>query len=104
MTGVQTCALPISRVPSGVGIQVLEDSTESAPPVAPSLEAESGHPSGWWFHLGYTGPALFYRPSDKTCISLLLNRRGPNGELLDAEALRARRWGILLRSVGQSGR
>jgi hypothetical protein len=93
----------LSSFPSGPGLHILEDPTEEAPPPAPALKAEPGPPSGWWFHLGYTGPALFYRPADQSCIGLLLHRRGPVGELLDAEALRARRWAALAGFVGQSG-
>ena len=93
----------LSRIPPGAGIHVFEDATDHAPPEAPPLETEPGAPSAWWFHLGYTGPALFYRPSDRCCLALLLHRRGPAGELLDAEALRARRWKALARFVGQSG-
>ncbi len=85
------------------GIHLVEDPTDDAAPAAPPVEAEPGPPSGWWFHLGYTGPALFYRPSERCCIALLLHRRGPDGGLLDAEALRARRWQALARFVGQSG-
>ncbi len=93
----------LSRIPAGSGLKVLEDATEAAPAAVPALRDDPGPASGWWFHLGYTGPALFYRPSDRSCIGLLLHRRGPNGDLLDAEALRARRWNALARFVGQSG-
>jgi len=93
----------LSRIPPGAGIHVFEDASDKAPPAAPALNNEPGGPSAWWFHLGYTGPALFYRPSDRCCLALLLHRRGPAGELLDAEALRARRWEALARVVGQSG-
>jgi CubicO group peptidase (beta-lactamase class C family) len=93
----------LSKIPLGQGIAVVEDTTERAPQPAPALEGDSGAPSGWWFHLGYTGPALFFRPADQRCLGLLLHRRGPGGELLDAEALRARRWELLSRFVGQSG-
>ncbi len=93
----------LSRMPRGAGIHLLEDPTEAAPPPAPGLETNPGPASDWWFHLGYTGPALFYRPSDQACIGLLLHRRGPDGTLLDAESLRARRWAALARFVGQSG-
>lgn len=93
----------LSKIPTGTDLQVLEDATGSAPAEAPAHLDEPGPPSGWWFHLGYTGPALFYRPSDRSCIGLLLHRRGPGGVLLDAEALRARRWNALARFVGQSG-
>ena len=92
----------LARIPSGFGLQVLEDSSEGIAPAAPPLDENQEPASGWWFHLGYTGPALFYRPSDRSCIGLLLNRRGAGGVLLDAEALRARRWAILAPFVGQS--
>ncbi|HEX7598752.1 MAG TPA: hypothetical protein VF518_11100, partial [Polyangia bacterium] len=92
----------LSKIPHAFGLYVLEESSEDNPPAAPPLEDEPGPRSDWWFHLGYTGPALFYRPSDHSCIALLLNRRGPDGALLDAEALRARRWAILASFVGQS--
>ena len=92
----------LSSIPMGLGIRVLEDPTEEVPPAAPTVASESGSPSGWWFHLGYTGPALFYRPGDQACIALLVHRRGPGGCLLDAETLRARRWNLLARFVGQS--
>ncbi|HEY3399942.1 MAG TPA: serine hydrolase domain-containing protein [Geothrix sp.] len=93
----------LSQIPQGLGLQVLEDSTQDAPATPPALDPEPGPPSGWWFHLGYTGPALFYRPTDRSCIALLLHRRGPGGTLLDIEALRARRWEALARFVGQCG-
>jgi len=93
----------LSRIPLGAGVQLVEDPTEVASPPAPGLETDPGPASGWWFHLGYTGPALFYRPSDRACLGLLLHRRGPGGGLLDAESLRARRWAALARFVGQSG-
>lgn len=85
----------LAELPEGLGIHVLEGTSDAAPPPAPPLDPESGAPSGWWFHLGYTGPALFYRPSDQACLVLLAHRQGPHGELLDAEALRARRWHLL---------
>ncbi len=90
----------LSRITPGTGLHVLEEPADDAPPPAPPLEAQPGPPSDWWFHLGYTGPALFYRPSDQSCIALLLHRRGPDGALLDAETLRARRWATLSRFVG----
>lgn len=97
----------LSTLPSGMGLHVLEDATEETPMAAPALDADPGPQSDWWFHFGYTGPALFFRPSDGSCIALLLHRRGPEGELLDIEALRARRWATLARLVdqfvGQSG-
>ena len=94
----------LSRIPLGSGIHVLENASDEAPPAAPPLDAEPGPPSAWWFHLGYTGPALFYRPSDQTCLALLIHRRGPGGAMLDAEMLRARRWAVLAQFMGQSDR
>lgn len=93
----------LSRLSSNLGIQVLEDATTELPPPAPALDPEPGPSSGWWFHLGYTGPALFYRPADGACVALLLHRSGPAGTMLDMEALRARRWQALSRFVGQCG-
>jgi CubicO group peptidase (beta-lactamase class C family) len=92
----------LSRLPSGTGLHVLEDATTELPPPGPPPAGEPGAPSDWWYHLGYTGPALFYRPSDGSCIGLLLHRLGPGGSLLDAEALRVRRWALLAKFVGES--
>jgi len=91
----------LSRMPAGPGLHVLQDPTDRLPAPAPALSEDPGPPSAWCFHLGYTGPALFYRPADDCCIALLLHRCGPHGELLDAEALRARRWETLAGFVGQ---
>ena len=92
----------LSKISPRSGLHILEDPSVGAPPSAPDLDKDPGPASGWWFHLGYTGPALFYRPSDRSCIALLLHRRGPDGGLLDAERLRARRWAMLAPFVGQS--
>lgn len=94
----------LSKWPAGTGIHVVEDASTDLGPQAPLLDGAPGPPGDWWFHLGYTGPALFYRASDQCCIALLLHRCGPGGALLDAEALRARRWRLLARFVGESGR
>ena len=102
MSGAGSFAALLSALPQGFGVHVLEDVTVAAPPSPPALQAPPGPPSGWWFHLGYTGPALFFRPSDGCCIGLLLHRRGPEGGLLDLEELRARRWAALAGFVGQS--
>ncbi len=92
----------LAILPPGLGLRVLADASEAAPAPAPPQDPEPGPASGWWFHLGYTGPALFYRPSDQACVALLLHRRGLGGTLLDPEALRARRWELLARFVGES--
>lgn len=91
----------LSKLPPALGLRVIEDGTEDAPPAATPPAQSPLAPSGWWYHLGYTGPALFYRPADGSCIALLLHRRGPGGALLEAEALRSRRWQVLERFVGQ---
>ncbi|HEX9080955.1 MAG TPA: serine hydrolase, partial [Holophagaceae bacterium] len=85
----------LSRLPEDLGCRILEDPTDAVPRPAPLADPVPGPASGWWFHLGYTGPALFYRPSDGSCVALLLHRRGPGGCLLDAESLRSRRWACL---------
>jgi len=75
------------------GLHVIaDDRTEKPQPIQPHVPAE---PSEWWFHLGYTGPALFVRPRDGACILLLCNRLKNESELLNVEELRARRWHIL---------
>lgn len=95
MTGPGRFAGLLDAIPSGVGVHILEDATEAAPPPAPRLEGPPGPPSGWWMHTGFTGPVLFVRPEDGACLALLCHRRGPDGGLLDPEALRARRWRVL---------
>jgi len=85
----------LARVPIGTGLQVIADSRSSLDSAAPALDAAPGPRSDWWCHFGFTGPALFFRPEDGACLALLLHRRGPDGALLDAEQLRARRWELL---------
>jgi CubicO group peptidase (beta-lactamase class C family) len=86
----------LERLPAGFGgLHVLvTESTERASP-APEAEPRTGTATAWWMHFGFTGPALFVRPEDGACICLLVNRRGPSGELLDLGALQARRWALL---------
>lgn len=93
----------LGRLPLGLGLHVVEEPSDPLPPPAPPATPAPGPPSGWWFHLGYTGPALFFRPEDGACVALLLHRSDPAGGLLDAESLRARRWQTLARFVGESG-
>jgi CubicO group peptidase (beta-lactamase class C family) len=101
--------LGLQRVPGGAGrfgqllatlgdrrgIQVLVDTGDPDPLPAPALTGEATWDSPFWYHYGYTGPALFVRPDTGLCIGLLLHRRGPGGGLLDVEGLRARRWNLL---------
>lgn len=86
----------LARVPLGTsGIHVIVADDPALPPPAPPIEGAYGEASAFWYHLAYTGPALFVRPADGLCIALLTHRQGPSGELLDAECLRARRWTML---------
>ena len=87
----------LARVPAGIGARVIADEGREHAAPAPHLEEKPGPPSAWWCHFGFTGPALFFRPEDGACLALLLHRLGPDGGLLDAEALRARRWELLAR-------
>jgi CubicO group peptidase (beta-lactamase class C family) len=77
------------------GVQVIVDDGRELPPaMAPPAAAE---PSDWWFHFGYTGPALFVNPAKGACIALLCHRLGAMSELLKIDELRARRWHALER-------
>jgi len=91
----------LSAIPPGVsGLHLLvQGHTAGLSPAAPALAEPPGPPSAFWFHLGFTGPALFFRPEDGFCLAILAHRLGPSGELLDAERLRARRWELLARLV-----
>lgn len=84
--------------PGGVHIVVWGENRLSPPVEDPGDPPEA---SDFWFHLGYTGPAIFYRPADGLCLGILAHRAGPGGELLDAGALQARRMEAL---AGLSGR
>ncbi|HTL97604.1 MAG TPA: serine hydrolase domain-containing protein [Holophagaceae bacterium] len=87
----------LERIPFGMleSPWVIEWPIETSDAPAPPLQEEPGPPSAWWCHFGFTGPALFFRPEDGACLAFLMHRLGPDGSLLDAEALRARRWYIL---------
>jgi CubicO group peptidase (beta-lactamase class C family) len=63
-------------------------------PAGPSDGSLDGS-SDWWFHLGYTGPALFVRPGDGACVLLLCHRLAGSLGLLPVGALMARRWQML---------
>jgi CubicO group peptidase (beta-lactamase class C family) len=71
------------------GIHIIVDAGFGLPPITqPHTPAE---PSDWWFHFGYTGSAIFVRPSDGACIMILCHRLGSVSELLKIDELRARR-------------
>jgi len=75
------------------GVHVIVDTEIADPPqIQPHIPS---HPSDWWFHFGYTGPAIFIRPSDKTCVLICCHRLRSDFKLLTMEELRARRWRIL---------
>ena len=79
---------------TAIPLAVLEEADPAPkPPEAPG----PGQPGPFWMHFAFTGPSLFVRPEDGLCIALLLHRRGPEGELLDLDTLRARRWHLLRR-------
>lgn len=95
LTGPGRFGTLLRAVPPGRGgVHVLEVPDWDEPPAAPD-PGPAGEPSPFWFHLGFTGPALFYRPEDGLVIGLLAHRGGPGGELLDADRLHARRWRAL---------
>lgn len=86
----------LSTLPEDLsGVHVLSDEGVALATEAPPLQEGRGIPTGFWMHFGFTGPALFVRPETNLAICLLLHRLGPQGELLDNEALRARRWALL---------
>lgn len=89
--GTLLAQLPLGRP----GVRVRVQNGTALSPAAPALAEAPGAPSAFWFHLGYTGPALFFRPEDGLCLAILAHRMGPDGALLDAETLRARRWEAL---------
>jgi len=84
----------LDRLPAGAGLHIIESDGEALAEAAPQQGPSTGV-SDLWMHTGFTGPALFVRPSDGACVVLLCHRRGPQGGLLDLEALRARRWAML---------
>jgi len=98
LTGVGRFGSLLSALPLGPGgIHVLTEESAALSPAVP--EAPPGPPSAFWYHLGFTGPALFYRPEDGLVIGILTHRGGPGGELLDAGQLQARRLEILGRWI-----
>ena len=94
----------LARIPSGVtGVHVHAHGGRALSSAAPVLKGRPGEPTRFWFHLGFTGPALFFRPEDGLCLAILAHRVGPRGELLDDEAMRARRWEALEAAVAKLG-
>jgi CubicO group peptidase (beta-lactamase class C family) len=75
------------------GVEVIADGGYGVPPQVQAHEPTE--PSDWWFHFGYTGPAIFVRPSDSVCVLILCHRLNDSGELLKVDELRARRLQIL---------
>jgi hypothetical protein len=99
LTGSGRFGTLLQAVPPGLGgVHLLVHQAAAWSRPAPALDPP-GPPSAFWFHLGFTGPALFYRPDDGFTLAILAHRLGPGGELLDGEQLRARRWEILKAGV-----
>jgi CubicO group peptidase (beta-lactamase class C family) len=102
LTGPGRFGQLLAALPPGIGgLHLLVQNATTLSPPAPALAEPPGEPSPFWFHLGFTGPALFFRPRDGMCVALLAHRVGPSGELLDAEQLRARRWEVLAAEVAR---
>jgi CubicO group peptidase (beta-lactamase class C family) len=102
MTGPGRFGELLAAIPPGVsGLRLLVQDKNNLSPAAPALAESPGAPSAFWFHLGFTGPALFFRPEGGLCLAILAHRLGPSGELLDAEQMRARRWAILAAEVAR---
>ena len=100
LTGPGRFGTLLARIPEGVtGIHVHVHGARAASTPAPALAGRPGEPTAFWFHLGFTGPALFFRPKDGLCLAILAHRVGVCGELLDDEAMRARRWEALQAAV-----
>ena len=101
LTGAGRFGSLLRDLPPGLGgehvrVHASCDWSPPAPPLGPP-----GEPSPFWFHLGFTGPALIYRPEDGFTLAILAHRLGPAGELLDAEQLRARRWEALAAALAE---
>ncbi|BDU72420.1 serine hydrolase domain-containing protein [Mesoterricola silvestris] len=75
------------------GVHVVEWDRDRLSPAVP--DSGPGPASAFWYHLGFTGPALFFRPEDGLCVAVLAHRVGPGGGLLDAAQLQARRMEAL---------
>jgi CubicO group peptidase (beta-lactamase class C family) len=91
----------LMRIPGDrLGIHVIDSEAGHLAPSVPEVSTVPGEPTAWWMHFGFTGPALFVRPTDGACVCLLIHRRGPAGELLNLSQLQARRWELLSRFVG----
>ena len=82
-----------------VGNELPPSVLEEAAPTADTTDADSDR-EGWWMHTGFTGPAVFFRPEDNFCIAILCHRRGPAGELLDANYRRGRHYVLLSERFG----
>lgn len=87
----------LPRTLTGIHMGISTEDKLSEP--APLLDAPD-FDTPWWGHFGFTGGALFLRPDTGLTVCLLVHRRGPDGALLGAEALRARRWESLRQITG----
>jgi hypothetical protein len=80
-----------AKTMEGVNV-VFHTGSDEPPPLDPHVPTDA---SDWWFHFGYTGPAIFVRPDDGVCVALLCHRLKETPGLLSADTLRARRWQML---------
>lgn len=84
----------LDKLPLDGICRVIEYSGTEMPPHLPNAPP-TGTNQSWWMHTGFTGPAIFFRPGDASCICLLANRSGPEGALLCPLEIHRRRYAIL---------
>ena len=77
----------------GPGVHVIEETTTSLS--TPVELGDAGENTDWWMHTGFTGPIVFVNPKTKTVVAVLMHRLGPEGELIDIDARRARQYSAL---------
>ncbi|MDR1842026.1 MAG: beta-lactamase family protein [Holophagales bacterium] len=75
------------------GVHIVSDAGFAPPPQVQPFDLTD--PSDWWFHYGYTGPALFVEPNKGACVLILCHRLNDASRLLTVDELRARRLQIL---------
>ena len=84
----------LDKLPLNGICRVIEDSGMEMP-LHSSYLPPTGTNQSWWMHTGFTGPVIFFRPEDATCICLLAHRCGPEGVLLSPREIHRRRYAIL---------
>ena len=84
----------LAKLSLGPGVHVVEETT-TALSAAVEMGEIAGEDTQWWMHTGFTGPIVFVNPVTKTVVAVLMHRRGPEGELIDIDARRARQYAAL---------